>query len=375
MTESSGRFRDFAARLLEHQGALVERIEPAGLDVVAPPHAQQALHISESERLGFAAELPPGALRAGLESDWLERFGQLLGEKGRQARFILDVPSPTLANPERVVEHGLVLQNAIYRVVSAAPAWTRYLITLFRYTAISDEKREGLIKVGLNLANGAAIDGFVDELLATVIGEANGEEIALPSGQLPPDWSAARLDACLSRALPPRIRLHLSPFLNGMQRRLERDLARVFDYYNDLRHESLSKLQKHSAEPAREQLRLEALAREYTAKVADLQQKYALRVEVEQSQTMELVMPVQRINLLIKRRKGERQIALDWNPLARKLDAPPCEWSFTTGVTRLVCDEALHLVAPAAHAACAHCGKPFCRACHPQKCPKCRLAN
>lgn len=92
MTESSGRFRDFAAHLLEHEGALVERIEPEGLEVMAPPHAQQLLRILELERLGFGAELPRGAQRANLESDWLERFGHLLGERGRQARLVLDVP-------------------------------------------------------------------------------------------------------------------------------------------------------------------------------------------------------------------------------------------------------------------------------------------
>ncbi|MEJ7710996.1 MAG: hypothetical protein WKF84_14310 [Pyrinomonadaceae bacterium] len=373
MTESSGRFRDFAAHLLEHEGALVERIEPEGLEVMAPPHAQQLLRILELERLGFGAELPRGAQRANLESDWLERFGHLLGERGRQARLVLDVPLLSLTSPERVVERGLVLQNAVYKIVSIESAWTRYLIGLFRYTAISDEKREGLIKMGVNLANGSVLDPFVDQLLAAVIGQTNGAEAALPStAQLPPDWSASRFQTYIDRALPARTRLHLAPFLNGMQRRLERDLARVFDYYNDLRRESLSKTQKPSAEPARERLRLEALAREYEAKVADLRQKYALRVEVEWSQCVDLVMPIQRINLLIKRRKGERRIALDWNPLTRKLDAPPCEWSFASDITRMICDEALHLVSPAAHTPCAHCGKPYCRACHPQQCPKCR---
>ncbi len=372
MTESSGRFRDFAAHLLEHEGALVERIEPEGLEVMAPPHAQQLLRIPELERLGFGAELPPGAQRANLESDWLERFGHLLGERGRHVRMVLNVPLLSLTSPERIVERGLVLQNAVCRVVSTESAWTRYLIGVFRYTAISDEKREGLIKMGINLANSSVVDPFVDQLLAAVIGQTNGEEAALPSARLPPDWSASRLQTYIERALPSRTRLHLSPFLNSMQRRLERDLIRVFDYYNDLRRESLSKTQKQSAEPARERLRLEALAREYEAKVADLRQKYALRVEVEWSQCVELVMPIQRINLLIKRRKGERRISLDWNPLTRKLDAPPCEWSFASDITRMVCDEALHLVSPAAHTPCAYCGKPYCRACHPQKCPKCR---
>lgn len=375
MFEPSGQFRDFAARLLEHEGALVEYVEPQGLEVMLPARVQEALHASEMERFGFANELPAGAQRVSLESDWLNRFGQLLGERGRRARYVLRVPLSPLPNAERIVEHGIVLQNAVYRVLGVAPAQTRYLILLFRYTAISDEKRDGIIKLGLNLANGSAIDTFVDELLTAVIENENGEGAFSSSAQLPPDWSAARLKTCVARALPPRVDSQLSPFLAGMQRRLERDLVRVHDYYNDLRTESLLRLQKQTNEGARERLRLEATAREYQAKVADLRQKYALRVEVEWSQTLEVVMPVQRIELLIKRRKGERRIELDWNPLARKLDPPPCEWGYTPEMARVICDDALHLVSPSAHGPCAYCDKAYCRACHPLHCPKCRHAG
>lgn len=88
-------------------------------------------------------------------------------------------------------------------------------------------------------------------------------------------------------------------------------------------------------------------------------------------QTLEIAMPVVRFELLIKRRKGERKIALDWNPLARKLDIPPCEWSYTRSTVRQVCDDRLHLISPAAHAPCPNCAKAYCRACHPLQCPKC----
>lgn len=378
MVESSNRLRNFVARLLEHEGALVDQIEPEGLEVIAPPSVRQTLKMAELERLGFAAELPAGAQRVGLESDWLERLGQVLGKRGKSARVVLQAVLPPLTNAERIVEHGLVLQNAVYRLTRVRPAWTRYLILLFRYTAFSDEKREGIIKLGLNLANGSALDAFVDELLAAAINAADKEVApppAPPAIELPPDWTSARLNACVTRALPPRVDLHLAPFLRGMQRRLERDLARVHDYYEDLRRESLQRLQKQTAETARERLRLEATAREYHAKVADLRQKYALRVEVEWIQTLELVMPVERIELLIKRRKRERRLELDWNPLARKLDAPPCEWRYLGGTTRVVCDDALHLVSPPAHDPCASCGKAYCRACHPLKCPKCHQAG
>lgn len=377
MSQSSNTLRDFAARLLDYEGVLIERIEPQGLELLAPAPVAKVLQIPELARLGFAAELPANSERVGLESDWLERFGHLLGERGQTARVTLPVALPQLTNPERVVEHTVNLQNAVYRVVGVAPAWTRYLVMLFRVTAFSDEKRDGIVKLGFNLANGSALDAFVDDLLSHAIETAGMNDAPPPllPTQLPPDWTLSQLKSRVARALPERIDAHLAPFLKGMQRRLDRDLRRVHDYFNDLRTESLLRLRKHSAaetETARERLRLEAIAREYGAKVADLQQKYALRVDVAWSQMLEIVMPVQRVEILIRRRKGERRITLDWNPLARKLDVPPCEHSYTQSTARLACDDRLHLTSPAAQAPCAGCAKAYCRACHPVQCPKCR---
>ncbi len=166
-----------------------------------------------------------------------------------------------------------------------------------------------------------------------------------------------------------------------MHRRLERDLQRLYEYHHDLRRETVTRLavlaardelnEKQQTEQTRERLRLEAIEREYQAKVTDVREKYAMKVELEWVQTLELVQPVQRFTLLLKRRKGERTVALDWNPLARQLEQPSCEYSYTWECPREVCDEALHLVSPLALSPCPNCGKAYCRACHPAQCPKC----
>ena len=108
-----------------------------------------------------------------------------------------------------------------------------------------------------------------------------------------------------------------------------------------------------------------------TPRCDDLARQYAMRVAVEWVQTLELVMPVQRFAVQIRRRKAERVIHLDWNPLARRLETPACEFSGSAERPRLVCDDALHLVTPEGLAPCANCGRAFCRACHRERCPKC----
>jgi hypothetical protein len=373
---SASRYRDFAARLLEHDGALVEPLNPEGLEAMLPASVQHTLHAPELVRLGFGAELPPEAQRVSLESDWLDRFGQLLDERGRWLQRVVEVPLPVLSQPERIIEHGLVLQNAIYRLSRVAPAWTRYLILLLRCTAISDEKRVGMLTFGLNLANGSAVDPLVDDLLSAALSTEDPAGTNVPAdARLPPDWPTPRLHSAVTRALPARVQAHLHLFLQGMQRRLDRDVERVHAYYTGLRQEAWQRLQRQHTDSARERLRLEAAEREYHAKVADLRQKYDLRVTTDLEQALMLTSPVQRLELTIKRRKGERRVTLDWSPLARRLEPPPCEWSYTAEITRVVCDDALHLVSPAGHAPCAQCGKNYCRACQPRRCPKCGQAS
>ena len=372
MTDSSNRFRNFAARLLEHEGALVEPIEPQGLEAMLPENLQRAIGAPEFLRLGFAAELPAGAERASLESDWLEKFGRLFDERGRRLKFAASATVPPLGHVERIVEHNVVLRNAVYRLSRVEQAWTRYLIFIFRYTAISDEKREGIIRFGINMTNGSAIDPMVDQLLASATDENATETVTKPApSQLPADWTAERLKKAITRAAPVRVRAQLSQFVNGMQRRLDRDMERLHEYFGGLREESWRKLKRQKGDAARERLRIEAAEREYQAKVADLKQKYDLRVDIEPVQTLELISQVQRVSLAIKRRKGERELALDWNPIARQLDPPPCEWSLVAEGSRVICDDQLHIVSPAGHAPCPQCGKEYCRVCSPRRCPKC----
>ena len=160
-----GALREFVADLLDSEGAVVEPVEPDGLDVLAPEPLRAAMGWPELARLGFGAQLPTGAMPVGLEGDWLDRFGTLLGDRGRFAERQLVLPAPVAppGDPERRLDGALDLRNAIWRLRDAKPAWTRCLLLAFRYTAISDERREGLIWLGFNTGTGAVLD---DDMVA-----------------------------------------------------------------------------------------------------------------------------------------------------------------------------------------------------------------
>ena len=366
--------RDFVLELMEREGAAVEKINPLGVEFIAPMALSQALGVPEEGRLGFGWELPQHAQRVSFESDWLQRLGTVLGQRGRRLRRVLNYAGAAPSLPERQAERALALHNAVFRLLRVTPAWTRYLLLTFRYAAVSDEKREGVVVLGFNLSNGSPLDDLLAPMLAEVGRLETETNPDAEPDDAPPFLPAGQLARLCSAGLSMRIRKRLAPFLLSLERRLERDLARVYEYYGDLRRESLSRMAKQPAEKDREQLKLVAIGQEYQAKVADLQQQYALRIEADWVQTLELVVPVQRFELVLLRRKGERRFHLDWNPMARRLEPPLCEATFTAESGRMMCDDALHLVSLAAHGPCPHCGKPYCRACHPLNCPKCHLS-
>jgi hypothetical protein len=374
MPPEMGRMQSFVADLLTHQGALVELIEPEGLEVLAPAPVQQALGLNDLSRLGFGATLPADAERVGLESDWLDRFRQLIGEHGRYTRRVLSPDAPAPSDPQRTLEHALVIDNAAFRLIDVVPAWTRYVILDFRYSAASDEKRDGILQLGVNLATGALPDAVLGQITLGL--DADGTDATLPAdADLPRAWERTRLLELVSRALYPRLDMALAPFVKGLRRRLGRDQERLYSFHNDLHHEAmrrLSQLAESDAGRQREQKRSEAIQREYSAKLHDLTRQYAMRVAVEWVQTLELAMPVQRFAVRIRRRKAERVIHLDWNPLARRLETPPCEFMYSADRPRLVCDDELHLVTAEGFSPCSGCGRAFCRACHRECCPKCQ---
>jgi hypothetical protein len=377
-----GPMQRFVAELLTAEGALVEQIEPEGLEAVVPPSLQRVLSVPELCRLGFGTTLPDGATRVGIESDWLERCARAMGERGRWSKCFLNA-SAGLGDVEAVLAHELTLDNATFRLVAARPAWTRYLVFDLRYTAISDEKRDGVLRCVVNLATGALPDAMLERVTpwlddVVVSGRDPGADVAVPDdAALPADWPQPRVLDVLRRAVPARLTAALAPFEHGLRRRLARDQDRLHAYHNDLYREAMRRAAVATEGDAawqREQLRIAAVTREYRAKLDDLGHKYALRVTLEWIRTLELVMPVVRLEVLLRRRKAERVVWLDWNRLARRLESPACEDNYAPERPRLACDDAVHLVSADGLAPCAGCGKAYCRACHRAGCPKCAKA-
>src|SRR5260370_34755160 len=103
-----GELRDFVAEVLERRGAAVEAMETDGLEVLAPEPLRKALGWPELARLGFGAQRPEQAIPVGLEGDWLDRFGALLGGVGRWSERLRSRGHASCGEQQRHPEQGSV---------------------------------------------------------------------------------------------------------------------------------------------------------------------------------------------------------------------------------------------------------------------------
>jgi hypothetical protein len=97
----------------------------------------------------------------------------------------------------------------------------------------------------------------------------------------------------------------------------------------------------------------------------------AMSVDVSLAQAVRAQLPVLRAELFLLRRKGIRNLYMDWSPLAKGFVPLPCEACFAIPGAFSVCDDNLHLVCSACMPACSACARESCRVCHPVQGPRC----
>ena len=170
------------------------------LEVLAPAPLRTTAGLARARASRLRNATRPGTIAIALEGDWLDRFGALLGDEGRwsEREVRLPAPVPPPSDPERLLDRALDLPNAVWRFQGMSATWTRCLMLAFRYTAVSDEKREGLIWLGFNLGTGAVINDILARLRPALAQMADWH-VPDPATRRAagPGWSAATLAARL----------------------------------------------------------------------------------------------------------------------------------------------------------------------------------
>jgi hypothetical protein len=306
----------FSIQVLERHGGLVEqRIDH--LFSLLPGPLARSLDLPEEARLG--GEGFP--LLYG--SPVLDKLIHLATREVPIVYGQVEVPYLKKEGFEKLMDQDLRFQDGQVRLVNRAEARTTYLLLIAHYVALSDERKEGLVRMGTHEASGALIPELVESL-------ANFPVQYFEPGHTPSHFPV-RLDKTISSALDGarvQAEAQLAEFFSSMQRRLRRDVRNTREYYEALKREMEDNLKNPNLADGQRQERtakIQALPRELESKIADLEHKYRVQVTLTACAAMRILVPVVHVGVLLRYRKFQRELQVIWNSLTRRLDPLVCE--------------------------------------------------
>jgi hypothetical protein len=366
------------ADILTLDGALLEKTDDDCLEFVVPPSLSETLGIPEHGKLSFAYHpFDESVISASYESEFFRSVDRLFSGRGKMAKAVYSSQLPNIEKVSRWVSEKIALSNASFRLQKVDNQRIAYTLIFFKYVALSDEKREGIFSLLINEQNlstsplNANVTAFWEDLKEPkeILARSEGISKSLQAG-----FSAASLI----------VKEEFEPFIKSLERRLNRDIIRVFEYYETLKGEIHKAFEKKffsgrdSPEAQSEEERkvlsgkLDAVEGEKRWKIQDLVSKYALNIRIEPVCIIDIETESLVFWLEIKRRLSSRTFPLSYNPLLKKVDSLPCESCFYPRGTYYICNEKLHILCATCFRKCPDCGKQYCSACHPKGCPRCK---
>jgi hypothetical protein len=353
----------FTLALLAYKGALVEEGGgPAGALLGA--ELASALGMSEYERLVFDRSLDaPGTRLVDYDSPSFEAMGRLVEAMGRLAVVRVSVPELKAIDPEKELERALRLHNGVFRLRECALETKLYFCFFLQYDVMADERSGGVVEVWVNPATRSM--PRLASLLETVEvrDDASGEKLGELAAQA---WGMALPAASSS------VRARVREFIESLKRRRERDLRRMREYYQAIDEEIRRKIARPATKEdirKSEIERLEATARAYRGRAAELLERYRVRVRVAPLATLVCAIPTYQIRVQLLRRSAKVEAAFSWNPFDRRIELRCCDACLQAAETAALCDDHVHYLCLNCLGPCPVCSKAFCRACHP-RCPR-----
>ena len=401
------------ADILTHNNGIVEHKEDGNLEVLTPPDVSNTLSIPEFARLRFSYdETSDETIYASYDSDFFTSVAKLLEGKGKLSIARHESSIPNVEKLSKTISEKIKFNNATFRLDKTEEKNISYLLCYFKYIALSDERQEGVMPILINEQNLSTASLKYD---ITELNEVTEELKDIERCEVRKVFQSA-YSACTCM-----VEEKLKDFINSLERRLNRDIKRVYEYYETLKEETKKTIKKktlaseagnllrnievnNTSEPNNVQIeekikqsitemdsmvekqieermikgngidklfkKLDAIETERKWKVQDLVAKYALNVQIEPVSAIRIETQSIILWINIKRRLSSRLFPICFNPVSRQIDALPCESCYKPQKPYYVCDDKLHIVCANCFMACNNCKKQYCKACH-KICPKC----
>jgi hypothetical protein len=257
-----------------------------------------------------------------------------------------------------------------------------FLFVFFKYTALSHEKREGVFPLLVNIRTHSV--QLVQPPWSDLWTDIREPDHAPRGSNEDEMLRSLRAAFCAASQV---VTEKLDPFRKSLEKRLNRDIVRVFEYYETLRTEAEKVFQKKAVserppfeqeeevaprETSREKLmeKLQAIEGERRWKIQDLTSQYAMRATIEPVCLVQIETQSPVFLIEIRRRLSTRIFPLTYNPLLKQMDPLPYENCFYSRGRYSICDEKLHILCGNCFQKCPDCRREYCPLCH-RGCPRC----
>jgi len=352
-SSADSTLEQFVRRFLESSGAVIEA-RSEGMDVLLPERLTLPLKVPEYLHIatGEGAENAEEAFTVRYGSPFLERVVHAACSKvpllGNRLNFVYIKRQGF----DRLIRDQFVFRNAVGRVQGTAEVRTEYLMLTCRYLAQSDEQKEGLVHLTFHLETGAFVPGMgdmlgpVDRTLETNAGKAflSGHKVKTVLA-----W--VRRDA--AKILDQEIK----PFQDSMNRRFQRDVANLDEYYEDLRKEMKESLKRPGLSDqlmADRKEKIGLIPDELERKKEDLFKKYSIRITLKLCAGIWIHTPARKILYQTAFGKKHKQLSMIYNPVTKSVDPLVCEGCGNSTYSIHSCGQS-HILCPMCQGDCPVC--------------------
>lgn len=370
----------FVLSYLQELGSLVERTAPGIHEVVLPDAVAHQWRVPAYQQLAFDEAVNGQVTHLDYTHPFVETM--IAAARAQAASTMAYITGLRLDKPglAEVVRSSWNLPNS--RVVErrdavVARVRSTYIRFNFKAALVSDEKHEQLVSILMDANAGYAAPA--PEPIMQAVNAVQPDVLVKSLANAPMRWTAPDGTACTDPLAAQTLQelLHrtqaavlreLADPLQTLQRRsqrfLELDEARLQDYYDDMAHDLQQRLASAQAE-RRDNLeeKLRAVEAERTAKLADVAERYRVRLDLTLLNLMVIVQPKLALPVSLETRTTKLATYAVWDPLLHRVEPLACTVCGLPSDRTFLCHHG-HLahddcLAPA----CVDCKRVFCRRC------------
>jgi hypothetical protein len=367
---------DFVFGFCRALGGVVEPPAYGVYDVLLPDAVAARLGVEPFQRLTFdeaSAAASAGVTLLSYGHALIERMVEMTQAAPACARFYINDVRLDKIGLAALARSALSFPNANLVEVPhtlEARAMFRYARFNFKTALLSDEKREQVVSVLMDAQTGAAVDDFSiaeTHRLAETPAFTQLPVAATYWTDAPDPLAPEPFRALLERAAQAAVdalRVPSEALQKRAARHLELDRARLDAYYADLERDLERRLKRADDErQANLESKLIATRADHAAKLADVEAKYRLRVELDLINLALISQPKITLPVRIENRQAGVTRHVVWDSLRHSLEPLACDICHRPKTRLFLCANN--------HLACGDCRAPQCVDCKRVYCQHC----